>query len=77
MHPRARHGRASEEIYPGASVTQEEAEFGAAMAAYQRRTGLRYPNACDVLREAKRLGYRKAIHADPCTTGDSQDKHFR
>ena len=63
MHHRSRHGRASEEIHPGESLTHEEADFGRAMERYQRVSGRRYPTWLEVLNVAKDTGYRKVTDA--------------
>ena len=60
-----RHGRASEEVFSGASLTKEEVEFGRAMLAYMHRKNLKWYELHwrDVLREARRIGYRKVTDA--------------
>ncbi len=55
------------EPYQGASLTEEEWRFGAAMNAYMRHTGKKYwdLDCCDVLAVAKALGYTKVVDVKP------------
>lgn len=51
-------GWEDEVIYPGSEITQEQAEFGAAMNRERKRLG-RFLDFTDVLRVARELGYKK------------------
>jgi hypothetical protein len=61
-----------EENFPGANLTDEEREFVEAVERYKRQTRRRFPSWSELLRLAKRLGYRKvavAPAADPEAAG--------
>ncbi len=53
------------ERYQGASLTEEEWRFGAAMNEFMRRTGKKYPDCRDVLAVAKALGYERVVDVKP------------
>jgi hypothetical protein len=44
----------------------DEAEFLAAIEAFRRRTGTKFPTWSDALAVARSLGYRKVTEATPC-----------
>jgi hypothetical protein len=53
------------ETYPGSDITPEEWEFVAAVAAYQKRWGRRYPSWREVFGVFVALGYRKVAPPTP------------
>lgn len=51
------------DLHPATSQREyddEEREWLAAVMAWQKKTGRRFPTMCDFLQIAKSLGYRKA-----------------
>ncbi|HYH68457.1 MAG TPA: hypothetical protein VD866_27435 [Urbifossiella sp.] len=53
------------ETYPGSDFTPDEWEFAAAVAAYQKRWGRRYPSWREVFGVLVALGYRKVAPPTP------------
>jgi len=51
--------------FDGSEITVEELEFLLAIAAYQKRSGRRYPTWREVLHVAHCLGYSKVAEAVP------------
>ena len=50
-----------QEDFPGAALTPEQVEFGAAMERYMRLRNRRYPTWHEVLEVLLALGYRKVV----------------
>lgn len=53
-----------EENFPGANLTDEEREFVEAVERYKQQTHRRFPAWSELLRLAKRMGYRKVAPAE-------------
>ena len=50
-----------QEDFPGAALTPDQIEFGAAMERYMRLRNRRYPTWHEVLEVLLALGYRKVV----------------
>jgi hypothetical protein len=51
--------------FNGADMTNDDTEFLLAIAAYQKRSGRRYPTWLEVLNVLRCLGYRKVAEPRP------------
>jgi hypothetical protein len=54
-----------QEDFPGAALTPEQIEFGAAMERYMRLRNRRYPTWHEVLEVLLALGYRRVVTTPP------------
>jgi len=52
-------------LEPGRDYSEEERQWLVAVDRWRRKTGRKFPSACDLLALAVALGYRKVAPAEP------------